>query len=269
MQISKTELDALSLLSKGMTLEDAGKKLKIGEGIHSIIHGFEKEGLISIAENLDEVLALGHEGESHADLGLPERRAISALRGGPVGIRELPERTELEDHEVPVALVWLKKKKWANIEKGLLSLTPEGQKAIAKKGKDEELLELLKRGEQLKSELEGFEEAIKVLKERKDNIITKEVRKFEVELTKQGKEVLGSPKEFVEDDSRKISSLTHKIIKSGSWRGKQFRPYNISQAEEIYATKLHPLRLAIEKIRRIFLDMGFSEATGNFIESSF
>ena len=269
MEISKTELEALSFLSKGMSLDGVGEKLGIGGGVHSLIHRLEKDGLITIAENLDEVITLGQEGEVYADIGLPERRAISVLREGPVGIRELPKRSELGDHELPIALLWLKKKNWANIERGLLRLTSAGQKAFMAKGKDEELLELLRRGEQLKSELEGFEEAIKFLKKRKNNIVSKEVRKFDVGLTKRGKEVLGSPKQFVKDESDKISSLTHKIIKSDSWKGKDFRSYNISQAEEIYIAKLHPLRVAIEKIRRIFLELGFSEATGNFIESSF
>ncbi|MBN2517603.1 MAG: phenylalanine--tRNA ligase subunit alpha [Candidatus Altiarchaeota archaeon] len=269
MEISNTELKALELLSSGMSLDDAGKKLGIGNGIHSLIHNLEKEGLISIEENVDEYLALGQEGEKYASVGMPERRAITILRRGPVEIREIPRRAELEDHEVPIALMWLKKKDWASIEKGLLSLTPSGQKALIEKGKDEELLDLLRKGRLLASELEGFEEAIKFLKDRKNNLVSKEIRKFDVEVTKDGKKVLKAPSKFVKDESDKLSALNHEIIKSGSWKDREFRPYNVSQAEEVYTAKLHPLRVAIDKIRRIFLEMGFTEATGNFVESSF
>ncbi len=62
-------------------------------------------------------------------------------------------------------------------------------------------------------------------------------------------------------------ALTSEMISSGEWKNKKFRPYDLNmRVEEINGAGLHPLTYLIEKIRNIFLNMGFTEMHGHFIE---
>ncbi len=254
--VSKTEAELLKLL-QSKSLVEIGEQLGLGGGVYSAAHSLETEGLIKMRETLSEVISLGKEGAAYAKSGLPERRALETIKKGAIEIRALGA-------DAQVSLMWLKRKGWAQIESGNVAITDAGKKAG--KGKDEELLELLAKGGRKRSDLKGFDEAIEMLKGRKDNIIVRETRSFEVELTQKGREFLKKP---VVEEKEGVSSLTHEMLKSGSWRSAKFREYGIREAEEIWPAKLHPLKIAIEKIRRIFLEMGFTETRGNFIESSF
>jgi len=253
--ISQAELELLKLLeTKG--LKKSGEELGLGDGVYSMAHSLESEGYIKLTESLDEVVSLGKEGVTYAKEGLPERRALGLIKKGPIEIKALGK-------EAGISLMWLKKKGWAEIDKGKITITEKGKSSS--RGKDEELLELLLSGEKRLSELKGYEEALEMLKGRQDNITIKEVRTFEAQVTAKGRGAIKKP--AVEKGG--VSSLTHEMLKSGSWKEKKFREYGIRDAEEIWPAKLHPLKIATEKIRRIFLEMGFNETRGNYIESAF
>ncbi len=64
-----------------------------------------------------------------------------------------------------------------------------------------------------------------------------------------------------------IEILTPSLIASGEWKSAKFRPYGLnSRVEPINGAGLHPLTYLIEKVRKIFLEMGFTEMHGHFIE---
>ncbi|KAL8582118.1 hypothetical protein ACOMHN_004038 [Nucella lapillus] len=65
--------------------------------------------------------------------------------------------------------------------------------------------------------------------------------------------------------------LTPAMIQSGSWKTKQFKPYNFDAlGVPPERGHLHPLLKVRTQYRQIFLEMGFTEMpTNNFIESSF
>ncbi len=64
-----------------------------------------------------------------------------------------------------------------------------------------------------------------------------------------------------------LEVLTPELIASGEWRNRKFRPYDLnSRVEQIRGAGLHPLTYLIENVRKIFLEMGFTEMHGHFIE---
>jgi len=64
-----------------------------------------------------------------------------------------------------------------------------------------------------------------------------------------------------------IELLTPALIASGKWKEMKFRPYDLnSRVEPLNGAGLHPLTYLIEKVRKIFLEMGFTEMHGHFIE---
>ena len=53
------------------------------------------------------------------------------------------------------------------------------------------------------------------------------------------------------------TQLTHQQLKDGEWKSLQYRPYDINaEAPVFFAGKKHPLRVIIDEIREIFLNIG-------------
>ena len=66
------------------------------------------------------------------------------------------------------------------------------------------------------------------------------------------------------------TQLTHEHLKEGEWKSLEYRPYDINaEAPVVFAGKKHPLREIIDEIREIFLNMGFVEDNGEYVESAF
>ena len=60
------------------------------------------------------------------------------------------------------------------------------------------------------------------------------------------------------------------MLKSGSWKNKNFRHYDVEiNVPEISGGKRHFVNQAVNYIKRIWLDMGFKEMSGNLVQTSF
>ncbi|HDI23718.1 MAG TPA: phenylalanine--tRNA ligase subunit alpha, partial [Thermoplasmatales archaeon] len=71
--------------------------------------------LVNLDEGIKKVYSLGKEGKKLADRGLPERRALGLfLKKKQISLKDL--REVLDDYEIPIAIGWLKKRGWAEIE---------------------------------------------------------------------------------------------------------------------------------------------------------
>ncbi|PNE09448.1 Phenylalanine--tRNA ligase alpha subunit [Cryptotermes secundus] len=83
--------------------------------------------------------------------------------------------------------------------------------------------------------------------------------------------LLGKGKNFATSVEKPETELTQEMIASGSWKEKNFKPYNLdSLGISPERGHLHTLLKVRDQFRQIFLEMGFSEMpTNNFVESSF
>ena len=221
--------------------------------------------LVNLDEKIKKVYSLGKEGKKLADEGLPERRSLDLLlKKKRISLKDL--REVLDDYEIPIAIGWLKKRGWAEIEKRgkdvILKLTEKGKKDKDKRLIEEEILSILKD----KDWIEIEEDKIKLLKSRRGVIEEKEITTIEAELSDKGKELVNKGIEIEEE----ISQLTSEIIKRGIWKEKKLRPYDIDIfVSPTYGGKPHPISLLKEEVREIFLEMGFEEIEGDYVESSF
>lgn len=67
------------------------------------------------------------------------------------------------------------------------------------------------------------------------------------------------------------TDITSEMVTSGSWKNKQFKPYNFN-SEGVFPNSgaLHPLNKVREEFRQIFFSMGFTEMPANqYVESGF
>ena len=211
-----------------------------------------EKGLCDVTETLTEIYSLTKEGGQYASDGLPERQIINSITE-PTSLSEL--KKTFPPQMVGIALGWLRKKNWATIEKDML--VPTGK---ADAGDDENILSHL-----MEVPSSDVGDSVKDLIKRK--LVEKTDEKTRtITITTSGKELAASGLTIEEE----IAQLTPTIITSGAWKSAKIRPYNIhTPVKPVYGAKIHPYQRLINEMRRIFLDMGFTEIKGDIVQSSF
>ena len=224
--------------------------------------------LVEMSEKLEKYYSLVSKRTGQMDL--PERRALKAMKKahGIMTVDELRKDKNLRSEEVPIAMGWLKRKGWITIDKKggetVLELTQTGKDMLSKKGLDEELIETLAQGEMQESEIP--EDIIEKLIKRQDIVRIRERIVRTIIITQEGIDLVDAGLEI----SPEISNLTPELIQNGQWRDKTIRRYDIGTfAPDINGGKMHPLQQYIERVRQIFLSMGFMEIDYGYVQSAF
>ncbi|MCQ2055932.1 MAG: phenylalanine--tRNA ligase subunit alpha [archaeon] len=222
--------------------------------------------LVDIDENQSIFYTLAD--RSVAKNGLPERRAIEAIgmAGGTMNIIDLS--AALPNGEDQIAVGFLKKKGFINIEKKdskkILTLTDAGYKALHEKTRDEIFIDKLSLHPVPATDVD--KSVVLSLKNR--HKIIRENVKIEriIKLTSKGREVLGSGIELGEE----VVQITDNIIQSGKWRNTEFKKYDVHTfAPSFYPSKKHLLSRLGAEIRELYTSMGFTEIDGEFVEPAF
>lgn len=213
--------------------------------------------LVEVAEEVTRDVTLGSEGVAYAKEGLPERQLIKLIGDG-VPLSNLKKKADTK--AFAIGFGWLRRKGQVRVEGDTVYVSD------AKEKDDERLLKMLAKGRLNTGQLnKGELAALKLLESRKSVVDVKDVKSITLKPTKAG---LKLAKGLKEDDS--ISQLTPKMLSTGSWRGKRFRPYDTGlYVSPQSPVRKHPLVRQIGKVRRIFTSMGFTEISGPLIESSF
>ncbi len=217
----------------------------------------QEKRLADVLEQVLETYNLTSEGEEYAKCGLPERQMISAISGS-TSLEEL--KGKVSPKIVGIATGWLRRKGWANIEQG--NVVPSGKADI---GDDEKALANLKSGKVTLEELGVNNVTLQDLIKRK--LVSRNEEKLRsVVLTPAGQELVLEGISLEEE----VAQLTSEMLKSGEWKEKNFRPYNIhTPPRAVYGAKIHPYQRLIDQMRQIFLEMGFTEIKGDIVQSSF
>jgi len=222
--------------------------------------------LTRIHEQKQTVIKLNEEGRHHAKKGLPERRLIRALLklGGEASVEKAVRESALEKRFLTIALGWLYRKGWATIEKRKRVLKATKEPPI---GIDEKLLSVLDEKGSLIIEKSSkqLRDAVPVLKGRK-LVRMDEKTLRELELTEDGWELVEQGIEMVKE----VSQLTPELIRTGGWRRVKLRHFDVtSPGPVVYPGKVHPVQQIIQRVREIFLEMGFTEIRGPIVETAF
>ena len=225
----------------------------------------QSKKLVEIKDDIKTVYHLGSEGKEFLKDGLPEKNALIKIseNAGSITLSELSKHIKKED--VPVAIGWMKRKQWVTIKKEkvrVFTITEEGKKALKTETDDEKILKKLNDTPDITLD----KKTVQTLITRKNVIKEKELISSHLVLTENGKKILGYDIKITDE----VSQITSSFIKSGEWKNKSIRPYDIDAfAPSIHGGKAHPLVGLIQEIREIFFKMGFEEIQGNYVESCF
>ncbi|MFH1802761.1 MAG: phenylalanine--tRNA ligase subunit alpha [archaeon] len=222
----------------------------------------ETKKVLDLSTKKTKVITLGTNGIYYKKNHLPERALLLLLENKkPIPLEEAKKSSKLSDNEFKVSLGVLKGKAMIELKNGKIFLTAS-KEDLTKRSFEELLIESLPLEESSLQPEQQF--ALQNLKKRKDIIEIEEKTKTEFSLTDLGKQLAG--KSITTD---LIEEVTPELVKNWK-RGKKFRQYDIkSEVPILYGGKKHFVSKAIEKGKRIWLDLGFKEMSGTLTQTSF
>jgi len=225
----------------------------------------KNKGLIELNFEKKKIVGIGINGSLYISKGLPERRLLNLLdKKRILSLEEVQKQSKLSDDEFRAAIGALKRKAIIELKNGKIIFSANKEE-ISKKSPEEIFLESLPLEYDSLTPEQLY--ALKSLQSRKDIIQIKEKKIISIEITNLGHELIQSKIK----GQNLIEQVTSEILKKDSyWKGKKFRRYDInSSVPEISGGKQHFVNQAVEYARKIWVEMGFKEMTGNLITSSF
>ena len=248
-------------------LKESLEKIKEKTGLDqtAVVHALkflEKKGVVKLQTSKNRIIILGTNGIYYKRNHLPERKLLIALEGkNHCSFDQSQQNARLTDNEFKVSLGVLKRKALIIIKNGKISLNAS-REDLAKKMPEELLIEKLPLEEKALSSDQRV--VYEVLKKRKDIIEIQEQTTTNFELTDLGRQLAGK-----EIKSALLEEVTSEIIKTWS-KNKKFREYDIhASVPKITGGRRHFVNQAIQRARRIWLDLGFKEITGPLVDTSF
>lgn len=226
----------------------------------------QNKNIIKIKEEQKELVFLDENGLKYLKYGLPERIFLEAI-DEQISISDLAKNTKLSSEEIAISLGTLKSKSAIEIVKGrevIASITEHG-KQLLKRGFVEEqfLKEHFPRELRALNEEERF--ALENLRKRKRIVKIELVKMIEIELTETGEKLI---KEKI--DEGLIEKVTSQMIKSGTWKHKKFRRFDVKiNVPPIFAGRKQHYRKFLDEVRQKFIALGFGEMTGPIVETDF
>ena len=245
--------------------DNAGMDIK---SVMSAAGSLASKNIIEVDKEVQETYSLTEDGIHYANQGLPERKILDVLaEKRQIRMKDLASETGIDKKEANIALGWLRRKDWAQIDKGVLNITDFGKEFADKLDNDEEVLNYLKaNADGVKLFTDDLRDGFKKLTSRKNILNIKKETSHSFKILPKGEEILKHGFTIQEQ----ATQLTHQQLKDGEWKSLQYRPYDINaEAPTVFAGKKHPLRVITDEIREIFLNMGFSEDKGSYVESAF
>ncbi len=260
-KLSPLEIKISPLLNH--SIEKIREKSELDEvSIQRALKFLETKNILKISSSKKNLIDLGTNGIYYKKNHLPERKLLLVLESNNhIQLEEAKKLSKLSENEFKVSLGVLKNKAMISLSNGKISLSAS-KAELTKKFLEEQLIDLLptEKDELAPEMLLAFEN----LKKRKEIIEIKEINTISFELTELGKAIAGR-----EIKSDLIEEVTSEIIKNWS-KNKRFRKYDLNaQVPKIYGGKKHFVNQSIEQGKKIWLELGFKEMTGEMVTTSF
>ncbi|MEM3030536.1 MAG: phenylalanine--tRNA ligase subunit alpha [Candidatus Micrarchaeia archaeon] len=250
----------LKALAKGEWLDlDALAEITFipHDAVRRALHLLEEKGLIELKETEKGELVPSDEGIRFANEKFPEQHVLEKAAGG------VPVES-LSAEEKRVGIPWAVSQRWVEFAeregKKILLATPAGKRVLAEGYPLHRALTKI---------LEGREpddpDALAALKNR-GLVVVKKTSLLSAQATAEGRHTAKT----LEAGAEEVRVLTRELIASGGWQKVRLQAYDVAApAEKVFPGKPHPLALFMNRVRRVFLELGFEEMAGPCVESAF
>ncbi len=257
-RLHENERKVLHALSDGSTAttDKLAKATGLGrDAVEKASDWAMTKGVVEFSEEVSRFTSLTDEGDVYSKSGLPEQNLRRVLADGGMAIADLKRTFE----NLNIALAWIRRNGWANIDKGVISLTDKG-KAV-KETPQEAGLNAIVAGESLE------EAVLDQLVKRKLATVTETTTRY-VKITPFGEQVI--PELASLESVNIITQLTPEMLSTGAWRGSRFQGYDVTlPVPNTLPGKRHFYSQVIDYIRRFWVELGFKEMKGEYVELNF
>jgi phenylalanyl-tRNA synthetase alpha chain len=252
----ETELSAIVKASKLQEIE-----------VMRALQWLENKEAVKVNKEEKKIVVLDSNGLKYKEEGFPERKFLESLSEEFQSLTVVAEKTKLEREELNACIGLLKRKLAIEVKKEeelMIRLGSQAEKILKEGTYEEKFLE-----KEFPLDLSSVKDVEKLafdeLKKRKGFLKVEDEKKLTIELTELGEELAN------EDLSGEfVNRLTTGMLKTGSWKDKQFRAYDVEiNVPKVQMGKKHFVNDAVDYIKQIWMDLGFKEMTGNYVQSAF
>ncbi|MBT5342600.1 phenylalanine--tRNA ligase subunit alpha [Candidatus Woesearchaeota archaeon] len=262
------ERQVLPVLKSETELSAIIKSSQLDEiSVMRALQWLENKEVLKILKEEKKIVNLDTNGIKYKEEGFPERKFLEVLTKEFQTLSEIAQKSKLETEEINACIGILKRKLAIDVKKEEELMVKLGSQAdkILKEGTFEE--QLLKKDFPL--DLDSIQDTEKLafdeLKKRKNFLKIEDEKKLTITLTELGNQLV---KENLSGEF--INRLTTGMLKTGSWKDKNFRAYDVEiNVPKVYPGKKHFVNQAVEYAKQVWIDMGFKEMTGDMVATSF
>ncbi len=277
MQLPPAQHNVLSFLSQqtgAVRASEIASALKLDQSpVAAACAELRTLGAATVEERPFNEYSLGKEATPFVEQPLPERVVVRVLAAqqGSCKITEIPAHSGPDAATVGQSLRWLAQRGWAEKRGDQLVLLEAGRAAENQPQPDERMLRSLAYGrvarqEELAAEGVDVRAALELLAKRRGFLNVKERVERLVRITDAGRTLLAASAK----PRPTVTQLTPELLTDGAWRNVELRPYDVTlAARKLFAGKEHAFQRTLDKVRRVFLEMGFTEIVSPWVESSF
>ncbi|MDK2849916.1 MAG: phenylalanyl-tRNA synthetase alpha chain [Candidatus Woesearchaeota archaeon] len=264
------EIAVLRNLKEKTTLQELVKNSDLKEvEVMRAIEWLHNKKLLDFSKVAKKVITLDKNGTIYLEKGLPEKRFLEALKSEKeLSKEEIMKLAHLNEQEFNVSLGLLKKKLAVDILPGFkFKITKNGKLLLEKGLVEQNFLDKFKENKQVSIDELSPEDklAYDSLRKRKDILKVIELKDWLITVAKETLKLKDELKKYNFADK-----LTQEMLKDGSWKDVSFRHFDVKvNVPKKYSGRIHFTNEAIDYIKRIWLDLGFREMTGNLIQSVF
>ncbi len=220
-------------------------------------HGLSNTGLVNTSESSSALVRLADEGLKARENGLLEARIWNWLsKSDTPDMKGL--QSEFERHEAGPG-VGLLKRLGVQLENGVFTSANPSDVSTKIEARTAFLHQLPAASESLDGEL------LEHFKSRRGLIesVISTTRTWNI--TPKGQSV--EPESLQEKQS--ISEITTELLQSDAWKDADYRPFDVTLESATPRTgRSHPMQALIERVRSIFLEMGFSELVDDYVQTA-
>jgi len=273
-QIQYDVLTHLARAARPLRVPELAAALRIDQSpVAAACAELQQKGGVQIDERPYDEYSLADAGRQYAAAPLPERTIVGVLltQGGRCRITEIPKHCELDAGQVGQSLRFLSLRGWAEKRGDELVLANRGRHDSHQKQPDEQMLAALAevrvaRAEELKARGIDLDSALALLAKRRGFLHIKPRTDRLVSLTDAGRELLARGVK----GRRRVTQLAPELLTDGGWRNVELQPYDVTlAAKKLYPGKEHAFQRTLDRVRRVFLELGFTEVGSPWVESGF
>jgi phenylalanyl-tRNA synthetase alpha chain len=220
-------------------------------------HGLQNHGLVSVQEKIIRQIRLDGEGEQALENGLLEHRIWTWMQSQESATMQGLQQA-FERHEAGPG-VGLLKQLGVGIEGGvLMAESPDEITAVI----DQRAAFLAS----LPADANDVDSAmLNLFSSRKNLVQSVERTERHWALTPEGSAVSADDLQ----ETLVITDLTPELLQGEDWKTAEFRAFDVSvEATTPRTGRSHPMQALIERVRSIFLEMGFSELVDDYVQSA-